>query len=175
MSESFITQVLSVSHPAKILTNQICSFITYCFAEKVHYLNISYLNDSLFHFPLFSTFQNIQHRKYAKWKAAYIHNCLKNGETPQPGPIGMEGEAYGKCWYYICSPRMILWLPLTKYTPAGGLSFTITEWLSPCESVVSESVNVSTLCALSKLWKTQEMTNTPSDPPPASQHRLLFM
>lgn len=25
-------------------------------------------------------------RKYAKWKAAYIHNCLKNGETPKPGP-----------------------------------------------------------------------------------------
>lgn len=23
--------------------------------------------------------------KYAKWKAAYIHNCLKNGETPIPG------------------------------------------------------------------------------------------
>ncbi|XP_073672828.1 vacuolar protein sorting-associated protein VTA1 homolog [Garra rufa] len=38
--------------------------------------------------------ENVQHRKYAKWKAAYIHNCLKNGETPQPGPIGMEGEAY---------------------------------------------------------------------------------
>lgn len=38
--------------------------------------------------------ENIQQRKYAKWKAAYIHNCLKNGETPQSGPIGMEGEAY---------------------------------------------------------------------------------
>lgn len=25
-------------------------------------------------------------RKYAKWKAAYIHNCLKAGETPIPGP-----------------------------------------------------------------------------------------
>lgn len=25
--------------------------------------------------------------KYAKWKAAYIHNCLKNGETPIPGPL----------------------------------------------------------------------------------------
>lgn len=23
--------------------------------------------------------------KYSKWKAAYIHNCLKNGETPVPG------------------------------------------------------------------------------------------
>ncbi|NXW12761.1 VTA1 protein, partial [Circaetus pectoralis] len=38
--------------------------------------------------------QNAQHRKYARWKAAYIHNCLKNGETPQPGPIGMEGESF---------------------------------------------------------------------------------
>ncbi|XP_076233271.1 vesicle trafficking 1 [Calliopsis andreniformis] len=28
-----------------------------------------------------------QNKKYAKWKAAYIHNCLKNGETPIPGPI----------------------------------------------------------------------------------------
>jgi len=26
-------------------------------------------------------------RKYAKWKAAYIHNCLKNGETPISGPL----------------------------------------------------------------------------------------
>ncbi|KAJ8681483.1 hypothetical protein QAD02_017270 [Eretmocerus hayati] len=28
----------------------------------------------------------MQNRKYAKWKAAYIHNCLKNGGKPLPGP-----------------------------------------------------------------------------------------
>lgn len=28
-----------------------------------------------------------QNRKYAQWKAAYIHNCLVNGETPVPGPM----------------------------------------------------------------------------------------
>merc|ERR1712150_225613 len=33
---------------------------------------------------------NAHMRKYSKWKAAYIHNCLKNGETPLPGP--MEGQ-----------------------------------------------------------------------------------
>lgn len=33
----------------------------------------------------------LQNRKYAKWKAAYIHNCLKNGETPVPGPLEEEG------------------------------------------------------------------------------------
>ncbi|XP_035473193.1 vacuolar protein sorting-associated protein VTA1 homolog isoform X2 [Scophthalmus maximus] len=40
--------------------------------------------------------ENIQHRKYARWKATYIHNCLKNGETPQAGPIAMEGEEDGE-------------------------------------------------------------------------------
>ncbi|GAB6030559.1 Vacuolar protein sorting-associated protein vta1 [Chamberlinius hualienensis] len=31
-----------------------------------------------------------QHRKYAKWKASYIHNCLKNGDVPIPGPQGED-------------------------------------------------------------------------------------
>lgn len=31
-------------------------------------------------------------RKYAKFKAAYIHNCLKNGETPVPGPPDEQGN-----------------------------------------------------------------------------------
>ncbi|KAL0967442.1 hypothetical protein UPYG_G00252280 [Umbra pygmaea] len=39
--------------------------------------------------------ENIQHRKYARWKATYIHNCLKNGESPQAGPAGYEEETYG--------------------------------------------------------------------------------
>lgn len=30
--------------------------------------------------------------KYAKWKAAYIHNCLRNGETPIPGPMESEND-----------------------------------------------------------------------------------
>ncbi|ETN63386.1 hypothetical protein AND_004920 [Anopheles darlingi] len=33
-----------------------------------------------------------QNRKYAKWKASYIHNCLKNGETPVAGPLPMEDD-----------------------------------------------------------------------------------
>lgn len=33
-----------------------------------------------------------KNRKYAKWKAAYIHNCLKNGEVPVPGPQGETDE-----------------------------------------------------------------------------------
>lgn len=36
----------------------------------------------------------INNKKYAKWKASYIHNCLKTGETPVPGPLygGNEEE-----------------------------------------------------------------------------------
>ena len=34
----------------------------------------------------------VQRKKYAKWKAAYIHNCLKNGEQPIPGPMGGEDD-----------------------------------------------------------------------------------
>ncbi|XP_056284431.1 vacuolar protein sorting-associated protein VTA1 homolog [Pseudoliparis swirei] len=39
--------------------------------------------------------ENIQHRKYARWKATYIHTCLKNGETPEAGPTGMDADEYG--------------------------------------------------------------------------------
>lgn len=39
--------------------------------------------------------ENIQHRKYARWKATYIHNCLKNGETPEAGPSGLEAGPGG--------------------------------------------------------------------------------
>ena len=35
------------------------------------------------------------HQKYSKWKAAYIHKCLKSGETPVPGPAGGDTEAEG--------------------------------------------------------------------------------
>lgn len=35
-------------------------------------------------------------RRYAKYKAAYIHNCLKNGETPIPGPHSEDGAAEDK-------------------------------------------------------------------------------
>ncbi|XP_063532717.1 vacuolar protein sorting-associated protein VTA1 homolog [Cydia strobilella] len=38
------------------------------------------------------TDEAVQNRKYAKWKAAYIHNCLKNGEAPVPGPIQDEEQ-----------------------------------------------------------------------------------
>jgi len=32
------------------------------------------------------------YRKYSKMKAAYIHNCLKNGETPVAGPLVEDAD-----------------------------------------------------------------------------------
>uniref|UniRef100_A0A8C4NP75 Vesicle (multivesicular body) trafficking 1 n=1 Tax=Eptatretus burgeri TaxID=7764 RepID=A0A8C4NP75_EPTBU len=29
----------------------------------------------------------MEKQRYARWKATYIHTCLKNGETPIPGPL----------------------------------------------------------------------------------------
>lgn len=39
--------------------------------------------------------ESVHNRKYAKYKAAYIHNCLKNGETPIPGPHNDENSGEG--------------------------------------------------------------------------------
>uniref|UniRef100_A0A8P4KJD6 Vacuolar protein sorting-associated protein VTA1 homolog n=1 Tax=Dicentrarchus labrax TaxID=13489 RepID=A0A8P4KJD6_DICLA len=69
--------------------------------------------------------ENIQHRKYARWKATYIHNCLKNGETPQAGPIGMDedeeaGEEGGGDQDQSLSPG-----------PAPGIGFTPSPGSGP--------------------------------------------
>ncbi|CAK9821677.1 Vacuolar protein sorting-associated protein VTA1 homolog [Anthophora retusa] len=34
----------------------------------------------------------MQNRRYAKWKTAYIHNCLKNNIKPVPGPMEDNNE-----------------------------------------------------------------------------------
>ncbi|XP_064609842.1 vacuolar protein sorting-associated protein VTA1 homolog [Liolophura sinensis] len=33
-----------------------------------------------------------KNRKYAKWKATYIHKCLQSGEQPVPGPVGGDDD-----------------------------------------------------------------------------------
>lgn len=50
-------------------------------------------------FDILSTFGELteeitNHRKYAKWKAAYIHRCLRNGEHPIPGPLKGDDEGF---------------------------------------------------------------------------------
>uniref|UniRef100_A0A6B0VA06 Putative vacuolar protein n=1 Tax=Ixodes ricinus TaxID=34613 RepID=A0A6B0VA06_IXORI len=52
-----------------------------------------------FLFDILTTFGELteeitNHRKYARWKAAYIHRCLKNGEQPIPGPLKGDDEGF---------------------------------------------------------------------------------
>lgn len=72
----------------------------------------------------------LHHRKYAKWKSTYIHNCLKNGITPIPGPMAMEGEEDGLEGENFEQPSMppplepsnfMPMQPQAPYPPAGGL------------------------------------------------------
>ncbi|KAI6205017.1 Vacuolar protein sorting-associated protein VTA1-like protein [Aphelenchoides besseyi] len=42
-----------------------------------------------------SFMQGTSARKYAKWKATYINTCLKNGETPKPGPPSEQNNELG--------------------------------------------------------------------------------
>uniref|UniRef100_A0A673BD18 Vacuolar protein sorting-associated protein VTA1 homolog n=1 Tax=Sphaeramia orbicularis TaxID=375764 RepID=A0A673BD18_9TELE len=72
-------------------------------AQRFHKNMIKSFYTSSLLFDVLSVFgelseENIQHRKYARWKATYIHTCLKNGDTPQPGPMdefGAEGLGPG--------------------------------------------------------------------------------
>ncbi|XP_046549119.1 vacuolar protein sorting-associated protein VTA1 homolog [Haliotis rubra] len=42
-----------------------------------------------------------KNKKYAKWKAAYIHRCLKNGETPDTWPDGRRRGRRSCCRWRI--------------------------------------------------------------------------
>lgn len=66
-------------------------------------------------------------RKYAKWKAAYIHNCLKNGDQPLPGPpkdrkliLGESDDEddEGNCLDFNIS-RQILWAKISQMEKDG--------------------------------------------------------
>ena len=58
--------------------------------------------------------------KYAKYKAAYIHNCLKNGETPIAGPISNDDEEQLEDIAGPSKPQQPaagFYLPPTNYVP----------------------------------------------------------
>jgi len=59
-------------------------------------------------------------RKYAKWKATEINNCLKTGQTPQAGPPNKEGGEDDEL------TRELLRLDVTKPEPAPRTSSNTT-------------------------------------------------
>ena len=56
------------------------------------------------------------YRKYSKMKAAYIHNCLKNGETPIAGPL-VEDETAPEADINIPVPQQPDLQPPVGYQP----------------------------------------------------------
>lgn len=58
-------------------------------------------------------------KKYAKYKAAYIHKCLKAGETPIPGPVNEEGEDLGERLNYKISNFDFPYVRSNRITPWG--------------------------------------------------------
>jgi len=65
-------------------------------------------------------------RKYAKWKAAYIHNCLKSGVTPKPGPMeseSEEGDSQGPS-IYVPPPQNPAGIPPQNYNSASSDSLS---------------------------------------------------
>uniref|UniRef100_A0A182JQY0 Vta1/callose synthase N-terminal domain-containing protein n=1 Tax=Anopheles christyi TaxID=43041 RepID=A0A182JQY0_9DIPT len=79
-----------------------------------------------------------QNRKYAKWKASYIHNCLKNGETPVAGPMPTEEDNdYDENEAFQPNPEpqpgpsntpAVLQPPVSPQPPpAGPTNFTTTD------------------------------------------------
>jgi len=92
-------------------------------------------------------------RKYAKWKAAYIHNCLKNGETPISGPLPDEdedlagatgGSAPGRTLVVCCSiPTVLWWVCLFVYLSVCLLRHVhIAESEPYCHSILFVCLSV---------------------------------
>nr|XP_022295474.1 vacuolar protein sorting-associated protein VTA1 homolog [Crassostrea virginica] len=89
-------------------------------------------------FDVLSVFDEVsedieKNKKYAKWKAAYIHKCLKSGETPVAGPLpegddeeapqpSTSGATAGLSSYSQPSP------PSGSYPPAGPPSGGVQSW-----------------------------------------------
>jgi vacuolar protein sorting-associated protein VTA1 len=85
-----------------------------------------------------------KNHKYAKWKAAYIHNCLKNGETPVSGPMAdessmgdVDNELTGKSVY---SDNQ---LPISQPTPAPRTAPSATPLLPQTQISSAQPVSVN--------------------------------
>jgi len=60
-------------------------------------------------------------QKYAKWKAMYIHNCMKNGEAPVPGPPACDSEEIG---FNFPNQGENIQLPTNNFIPVPHTSHT---------------------------------------------------
>jgi len=64
-------------------------------------------------------------QKYAKWKATYIHNCMKNGETPTPGPPVTES---GQIGFNIPNQSEDIQQPTNNFVPVTPTTHTYEDY-----------------------------------------------
>jgi len=81
-------------------------------------------------------------QKYAKWKATYIHNCMKNGETPTPGPPVTES---GQIGFNIPNQSEDNQQPTNSFVPATPNTNTYEDYPASTPNEYQKIPNMSTI------------------------------
>uniref|UniRef100_A0A158Q3X6 Vacuolar protein sorting-associated protein VTA1 n=1 Tax=Dracunculus medinensis TaxID=318479 RepID=A0A158Q3X6_DRAME len=83
----------------------------------------------------------ISTRKYAKWKATYIYNCLKNGEVPHAGPVDMRGYSESDLFIINASQQIPSAVATKDLTTTPRHSSICAEFVSDPQSNLNQSEN----------------------------------
>ncbi|XP_026815291.1 vacuolar protein sorting-associated protein VTA1 homolog [Rhopalosiphum maidis] len=81
-------------------------------------------------------------QKYAKWKATYIHNCMKNGETPTPGPPVTES---GQIGFNIPNQSEDIQQPTNNFVPVTPTTHTYEDYPASTPNEYQKIPNMSTI------------------------------
>ncbi|CAI6343088.1 unnamed protein product [Macrosiphum euphorbiae] len=81
-------------------------------------------------------------QKYAKWKATYIHNCMKNGETPTPGPPNTES---GQIGFNFPNQGEDIQQPTDNFVPLTPTKHTYEDYPASNPNEYQQIPNMSTI------------------------------
>ncbi|KAE9530560.1 hypothetical protein AGLY_011022 [Aphis glycines] len=81
-------------------------------------------------------------QKYAKWKATYIHNCMKNGETPTPGPPVSES---GQIGFNFPNQGEDIPQPTNNFVPVSPTTHTYKDYPASTPNEYQTIPNTSTV------------------------------
>lgn len=81
-------------------------------------------------------------QKYAKWKATYIHNCMKNGETPTPGPPNTES---GQIGFNFPNQGEDIQQPTDNFVPVTPTKHTYEDYPASNPNEYQQIPNMSTI------------------------------
>lgn len=81
-------------------------------------------------------------QKYAKWKATYIHNCMKNGETPTPGPPAAES---GQIGFNFPNQGEVTQQPTDNFVPVTPTKHTYEDYPASTPNEYQQIPNTSTV------------------------------